>query len=148
MRLTGMTDYALRLLIYLGQHPDKLCTIAEVAKVYGISEAHLMKVTHRLGMHGWIETVRGRGGGMRLGLMPAQIGVGAVVRDMEADFQLVECFAPASACVLTGHCALADALRGALDSFLKHLDAFTLADLLPSTTGVLQPSELVLRGSI
>ena len=148
MRLTAMTDYALRLLIYLGQHPDKLCTIAEVAKTYGISEAHLMKVTHQLGMRGWIETVRGKGGGMRLGHMPAQIGVGAVIRDMETDFQLVECFAPASVCALTGHCTLAGALRGALDSFLKHLDAYTLADLLPSTTGVHQPSALLLRGPL
>lgn len=145
MRLTVMTDYALRLLIYLGQHPDKLCTIAEVAKTYGISEAHLMKVTHQLGICGWIETVRGKGGGMRLGLTPAQIGVGAVVRDMEADFQLVECFGPASACVLTGQCVLAGALRGAMDGFLKHLDAFTLGDLLPSTASALRLTDVPMR---
>lgn len=146
MRLTAMTDYALRLLIYLGQHPDKLCTIAEVAKTYGISEAHLMKVTHQLGLRGWIETVRGKGGGMRLERMPEQISVGAVVRDMEADFQLVECFGTGSTCLLTGQCVLADALRGALDGFLRHLDAFTLADLLPSTAGALRSTEMPVRG--
>ena len=66
MRLTALTDYAMRLLMYVGQHPDRLCTISEVAQRYGISEAHLMKVTHRLGQGGWIETVRGNGGDILL----------------------------------------------------------------------------------
>ncbi|MCP2935772.1 Rrf2 family transcriptional regulator, partial [Salmonella enterica subsp. enterica serovar Typhimurium] len=63
MRLTTMTDYALRLLMHVGQHPERLCTIAEVAQAYGISEAHLMKVTHQLALAGWLDTVRGKGGG-------------------------------------------------------------------------------------
>ena len=66
MRLTTMTDYAMRLLMYVAQQPDRLSTIAEVAKVYDISEAHLMKITHQLALNGWLETVRGKGGGMRL----------------------------------------------------------------------------------
>ena len=80
MRLTMMTDYAMRLLIHVAQHPDRLCTIVEVAQVYGISEAHLMKVTHQLALHGWIETVRGKGGGMRLALPAEEIRIGDVVR--------------------------------------------------------------------
>ena len=134
MRLTTLTDYALRLLMYVAQQPDRLCTIAEVAQVYGISEAHLMKVTHLLGQQGWITTVRGKGGGMRLAHAPAQINLGAVVRGVEPDFALVECFATGNnQCTLTGDCRLAGMLQGALHSFMAHLDGFTLADLMPPT---------------
>ena len=131
MRLTAMTDYALRLLMYVAQHPNRLCTIAEIAQAHAISESHLMKVTHQLGQAGWIETVRGKGGGMRLAYPPGNINLGAVVRGMESDFHLVECFATGSACVLTGHCRLTGVLDGALQSFLAHLDGFTLDDILP-----------------
>lgn len=133
MRLTVMTDYALRLLMFLGQRQDRLCTINEVAQAYDISEAHLMKVTHQLALHGWIETIRGKGGGMRLAHSPAEISLGAVVRNMEADFDLVECFASDGSCVLRGQCALAGVLRDALEEFLQHLDARTLADLIPGS---------------
>ena len=130
MRLTTLTDYALRLLMYVAQQPDRLCTIAEVAQVYGISKAHLMKVTHLLGQQGWITTVRGKGGGMRLAHAPQDIGLGAVVRGMEPDFALVECFTTGNHCTLTGHCRLTRVLQGGLASFLDYLDKFTLADLL------------------
>lgn len=131
MRLTSMTDYALRLLMYLAQQPGRLCTIAEVATAHGISEAHLMKITHQLALAGWIETVRGKGGGMRLARAPAAINLGAVVRSMESDFQLVECFGPSNACVITRQCRLTSVLQGALGQFMAHLDAHSLADLLP-----------------
>lgn len=127
-----MTDYALRLLMYLAQHPERLCTIAEVATVHGISEAHLMKITHQLALAGWIETVRGKGGGMHLAAPPEAINLGGVVRSMESDFQLVECFGPANECSITRQCQLASVLQGALDGFMQHLDAHTLADLLPA----------------
>jgi len=130
MRLTTMTDYALRLLMYVAQRPDRLCTIAEVALAYGISEAHLMKVTHHLGRAGFLDTVRGKGGGMRLAAAPAQVNLGAVVRAVEPDFMLVECFDSGASCALSGHCRLADVISGALAAFLAHLDAHTLADLL------------------
>lgn len=131
MRLMTLTDYALRLLIHLAQHSDRLCTIAEIAARYDISEAHLMKVTHRLALDGWIETIRGRGGGMRLAHSPHDIGLGAVVRAMETDFEIVECFSGKSQCTLNGHCRLADALDGALAAFHQHLDGYTLQDILP-----------------
>jgi Rrf2 family transcriptional regulator, nitric oxide-sensitive transcriptional repressor len=137
MRLTTMTDYALRLLVYVAQRPDRLCTIAEVAQAYGISEAHLMKVTHQLGLRGWIETVRGKGGGMRLAHRPEDINLGTLVRGVEPDFELVECFATGNACALTDRCGLAGVLDGALQRFLAHLDGFTLADAL-ETTGTLR----------
>lgn len=130
MRLTTMTDYALRLLMYVAQRPDRLCTIAEVAGAHGISEAHLMKVTHLLGRAGHLETVRGKGGGMRLAVAPEGINLGAVVRATEPDFMLVECFSQQTGCALTGHCRLAGVISGALNAFLAHLDARTLADLI------------------
>ena len=131
MRLTLMTDYALRLLMYVAQQPDRLCTIAEIARAYGISEAHLMKVTHQLAQQGWIHTVRGKGGGMRLACVPRAINLGAVLRGVDPDFHLVECFATGRSCTLTGNCRLARVLDGALHEFMAHLDRHTLADLLP-----------------
>jgi len=131
MRLTTMTDYSLRLLMYVAQRPEQLCTIAEVATAYGISEAHLMKITHQLGLAGFIETVRGKGGGMRLARAPAEINLGAVVRSVEPDFNLVECLATGNTCTLTGHCRLTAVVSGALQLFLGHLDGYSLADVLP-----------------
>ena len=132
MRLTTMTDYALRLLMYVGQHPERLCTISEVARVYGISEAHLMKITHQLGLAGWLQTVRGKGGGMRLAAAPGDINVGAVVRSVEPDFAIVDCFTADHACRLSGNCRLTGIVGEALQSFMAHLDRHTLADLLPA----------------
>ncbi|HEY9279525.1 MAG TPA: Rrf2 family transcriptional regulator [Eoetvoesiella sp.] len=131
MRLTTHTDYAMRLLMYAGRHPDRLCTISEIASAYNISEPHLMKITHRLSQHGWIETVRGKNGGMRLALPPDQINLGAVMRDTENDFKLVECFAHGNSCTLSGQCHLTAIISDALQSFLGHLDRFSLADILP-----------------
>lgn len=131
MRLTTMTDYALRLLVYIGQNRDRLCTIAEVARVYGISEAHLMKITHQLGLGGWIETVRGKGGGMRLAREPDQINLGELVRSVEPDFALVECLGVGDLCSLSGNCRLTEVFNGALAAFMARLDAVTLADVLP-----------------
>jgi|SRR5690606_6922983 len=131
MRLTAMTDYAMRLLMYVGSHPDRLCTIAEIAQAYGISEPHLMKITHRLAQQGWLETVRGKNGGMRLARAPQDINLGAVVRDTENDLALVECFATGSACTLNGQCGLAGIIHGALQQFMAHLERYTLADILP-----------------
>ena len=90
MHLTFSTDYALRVLILVGLEADRLVAIEEVADRFGISKNHLMKVTHQLGQAGYLETVRGRNGGLRLGKPPDQIVVGEVVRKMEPDFAVVE----------------------------------------------------------
>ncbi|MHB1198954.1 MAG: RrF2 family transcriptional regulator [Polaromonas sp.] len=136
MRLTTMSDYAMRLLMYVAQHPERLCTISEVAHAYEISEAHLMKITHQLALAGWLETVRGKGGGMRLAAAPGDIGLGAVVRSIEPDFAIVECLASDTACQLTSTCHLTGIVNGALQSFMQYLDRYTLADLLaPSAKG-------------
>ena len=133
MRLTTLTDYALRLLMYVAQQPDRLCTIAEVAQVYGISEAHLMKVTHLLGQQGWITTVRGKGGGMRLARRPQRVSIGEVVRAMEAELGVVECLtAGGGSCVIAPACRLKSILHDATNRFLEELDQYTLADMLKS----------------
>lgn len=135
MRLTLYTDYALRLLMYLALKPDALATIQEVAEAYGISRNHLMKIAQELGRGGFVETVRGRGGGLRLKTDADRIRIGDVVRATEDDFRLVECFDPTSnRCVITGPCRLRGALAEALDAYLAVLDRFTLADLVTQRT--------------
>ena len=91
MRLNLSSDYALRLLMYLATHTERLCTITEIANHYTISRSHLMKVTHGLAQNGWITTVRGKNGGMQLARPATEIRIGAVILDCESDFQLVEC---------------------------------------------------------
>ncbi|MGO3741114.1 Rrf2 family transcriptional regulator [Kerstersia sp.] len=133
MRLTLKTDYALRTLMYLGQQRGRLTSIASVAEFYGISENHLVKVVHELGRKGFIETLRGKGGGIRLLLQPAEISIGDVVRAMEDDMALVACFGPQEpdrACLLTDSCSLQGLLHQALQAFMATLDAHTLADML------------------
>jgi Rrf2 family nitric oxide-sensitive transcriptional repressor len=131
MRLTLYADYSLRLLIFAALRPGGRVTIQQAAAAYGISRNHLMKVALELGRKGFLETARGRGGGLRLARPPAQIGVGEVVRAMEDDLLLVECFDPeTSRCPLTGACRLRGALSRALDAYLKVLDDYSLADLV------------------
>lgn len=140
MRLTQHSDYAMRLLMYVGQHPDRLCTISEVARAYDISEPHLMKVTHRLGQNGWIDTIRGKNGGMRLAKPPKDIRLGAVLRDTETDLALVECLGPNNRCSLSTGCGLTGIVHGALQAFLEYFDQYTLADILPSAPPATRPS--------
>ena len=133
MRLTRFTDYALRTLIYVGVRSPQLCSIKEVAERYGIPQSHLTKVVHELGRMGYLETVRGRGGGMRLGCPAADINVGQVVRETEPDFRIVECFAPSTgACCIEPVCALGPILEEAVAQFFEVLDRHTLDDLLAS----------------
>jgi Rrf2 family nitric oxide-sensitive transcriptional repressor len=131
MRLTVYTDYALRMLMYLALKDDGLATISEIATRYGISKNHLMKVAHQLGVAGYIETVRGRGGGLRLAQPMESIGLGDVVRHTEPDMALVTCFAPLDApCAVRPSCVLRGALEQARDAFTDVLDAYSLADLV------------------
>ena len=139
MRLTAMTDFSLRLLMYVAQQSDdRLCTIAEIAEVYSLSEAHLMKITNHLSRVGWIETIRGKGGGIRLAKPAEKIRLGDVVRSVENDFALVECFSSGNNCVLDHRCKLASVIGGALNQFMKHLDEYSLADIVPAKRMLLQ----------
>ncbi|PAT34919.1 RrF2 family transcriptional regulator [Vandammella animalimorsus] len=132
MRLTLKTDYALRTLLFLGQQ-QALVSIAQIAQAHGISEHHLIKVVHALGRQGFIDTLRGKGGGIRLAPAALQATVGQIVRAMEDDLNLVACFGPQSddnRCLLTGGCRLQTVLHSALQAFMDELDGHTLADLL------------------
>ena len=131
MRLTVYTDYSLRVLMYVALHPERRPTIAEVAAKYGISKNHVMKVVYQLGLAGYIATVRGQSGGMRLARSPADIILGEVVRRTEPDMALVPCFdAGHGACVILPACRLRSALHQAQTAFLAVLDGYSLADLV------------------
>lgn len=131
MRLTRHTDNALRALIYLGIHSDETPSrIGDISRRMGMSQDHLAKVVARLAQLGYVETTRGRDGGVRLARPAAEINVGAVVRATEDNLALVECFDPATnQCPIAPACALAPALDEALSAFLAVLDRYTLADL-------------------
>jgi Rrf2 family nitric oxide-sensitive transcriptional repressor len=126
MRLTRYTDYAMRVLLYLGARPEALCSISEVSRAYGISQNHLMKVVNDLARAGYVASVRGRFGGIRLGRPAGEINVGAVVRHTEDGFDLVDC----AGCVIAPACGLTGALDEALAAFMRVLDGYTLEDLL------------------
>ena len=131
MRLTQYTDYSLRVLLYLAYKPERLATITELADFYKISRNHLVKVVHNLGLKGYIITTRGKNGGLRLARPAGEIVVGDVVRDMEPDFELLECFnEKTDHCVITRACSLKGVLFAARDTFLKQLDQYTIADAI------------------
>lgn len=131
MRLTTFSDYSLRVLIFLGVHDESLATVGQIAQAYGISANHLTKVVHFLAQTGYIETTRGKGGGMRLRRAPEKINLGELMRRTEDNQHLVECFdRQASACRIESSCVLSGLLARALEAFFRSLDAYTLADLL------------------
>lgn len=131
MQLTRYSDLSLRVLIYLAVRREGLATIDELASAYGISRAHLTKVVHQLGRGGFLETVRGRGGGFRLAREPEDIRVGEVIRYSEDKLDLVECFDPVrNRCCIAPACGLRGVLEEALGAFLETLDRYTLADLV------------------
>ena len=132
MRLTMYSDFSLRVLIYLGaKEPGKLSTVQEISDTYNISKNHLTKVVHELGKMGLIETIRGRGGGIRMKVEPKNINVGELVRRTEDDFHLVECFnSESNSCILSPVCRLKGALHEALNAYLAVLDTYTVADFI------------------
>jgi len=130
MKLTAFTDYSLRVLMYLAADPTQRATIAEIAAAFDISENHLVKVVHFLGKSGWIQTLRGKGGGIQLALRPDMINVGRVVRDTEGAALPAECFLPeGNQCVITPACRLKNVLADAVKAFYLVLDQYTLADI-------------------
>ena len=141
MKLTLFTDYSIRVLLYLGARPERLCSIGEVAQAYGVSQNHLMKVVNRLAREGYVESARGRSGGIRLGRAPAEINLGALVRATEDGFELVDC----GGCVVAPACGVTGVLGEALAAFLGVLDRYTLAEML---TPQLRLRELLLMDAV
>ncbi|AZR40624.1 MULTISPECIES: RrF2 family transcriptional regulator [Marinobacter] len=130
MHITRYTDYSLRVLIYLALQQERLVTIQQIADSYDISKNHLMKVVHQLTLKGYIESVRGKNGGLRLHRRPEDINIGVLVRETEQDMNLVECFSSDNQCCITPVCGLKNILAEALRAFLNTLDQYTLADIL------------------
>jgi len=131
MRLTVFTDYSLRVLIYAGLFRDRLVTISEISGAYDISRNHLMKVVHHLARGGYLETIRGKGGGFRLMRDPDDIGLGRLVRETEAESVPVECMDPQRQdCRILPACRLKHCIAEAEQAFYSALDKYTLADLL------------------
>lgn len=146
MQLTRYTDYSLRVLIYLSLHQDKLVTIEEITDYYNISRNHLMKVVHDLSLKGFIETIRGKNGGMRLATSPEKIHIGDVVRRMEPSFNIVECVTDENeVCRVAPICSLKSVLDEALAKFLNHLDQYTLADAVLADTSMWSLKEILVK---
>ena len=126
MRLTLYTDYALRILIHLATHEERLCSVTEISDAFGASRNHMTKVANDLGRAGYVAAVRGRMGGLRLARPATEINLGEVVRHTEEGFALADC----ANCVIAPACGLTGALDEALAAFMAVLDRYTLADLL------------------
>lgn len=129
MRLKTFTDYSLRLLIFLAARSRRRATISEVAGAFGISESHLMKVSHVLGRAGVLANVRGKDGGLELAMAPEEINLGRIVRITEGVPRLAECFDPAGACRISRACILSGVLADAAQAFYAVLDRYTLEDI-------------------
>jgi Rrf2 family nitric oxide-sensitive transcriptional repressor len=131
VRLTAFTDYCLRALIFVALKGEELATIDEVAQRYQINRNHVVKVVFRLSQLGYLRTLRGKGGGIRLADDPAKLNLGRLVRQTEQDFSLVECLKERDCqCAIEAACVLKTALRAALEAFFAVLDGYTLADLI------------------
>lgn len=134
MRLTDYTDYALRVMLFLAVRREGLATIQDISEAYGISKNHLMKVVQQLGELGWIDTIRGRHGGLRLNDKSLRLTIGEVVRATETDFALVGCLEREGSherkCVIEPQCQLRHVFEAARGAFLAELDRHTLAELV------------------
>ena len=130
VKLTLYTDYSLRVLLYLSYKNGTAATITEIAEFYKISRNHLVKVVHNLGLVGFVETTRGKNGGIRLARDAEGISIGDVVRKTEPDLNLLECFDPRTDhCTITNICRLKGILFKAKSVFMAELDGHTLADI-------------------
>jgi Rrf2 family nitric oxide-sensitive transcriptional repressor len=139
VHLTLHADYSLRVLLYLATYPERPVSTAEVSEAYGISKHHLVRVVQSLGRHGYVEIRPGRSGGVLLAKLPSAIKLGEVVRRMEPDLNLVECFEPArNTCPILPVCGLRHALQDAINAFMAVLDKLTLADVMAFNDGDLR----------
>ncbi|WP_071675595.1 RrF2 family transcriptional regulator [Nioella nitratireducens] len=137
MRLTVRTNIAMRALMSCAMNPTRIMRKAEIAKAVGASEAHLGVVINQLSQTGFIETLRGRHGGIRLKFPPQAISVGRVFRIFEASTPFTECFsARDNHCPIASACKLRSSLDTALEAFYSSLDAVTLEDLTCGNTGL------------
>ncbi len=126
MRLTLFTDYAIRVLLFLASEPERLVTVGEIAKKYDVSQHHLVKVVQDLVKNGYVKSTKGRGGGMRLAILPNEINIGKIVKQFEPEMQMIDC----SDCPLCGNCSLPSPMNEAVNAFLGVLNKYSLKDIM------------------
>ncbi len=139
MQLTRFTDYSIRVLVYLAQHPDEWVTIRQISDDYAISRNHLMKVASFLGNHGYLRSQRGPGGGIRLKTEPADIILADVIVDAEGDMTLLECMDGAVTDINSPQSRLRGVLTNAVQAFVDVLGSHTLEDLLSPRPAISEP---------
>lgn len=133
MKLTSYADYSLRVLIFLSLNHERLCTSSEISETYMISRNHLAKIIHQLSRLGFIKSYKGASGGIRLAKEPKDINVGLLIKEIEPDFNIVDCFVgdkSKSPCRLTPHCKLKSIMNESLSLFIKNLEKYTLEDIV------------------
>ncbi|MBL1259337.1 MAG: Rrf2 family transcriptional regulator [Thiotrichaceae bacterium] len=130
MQLTLYTDYSFRVLLYLGVNRDRLCTIAEISERCAATQNHLVKVVHNLGREGYIQTMRGRTGGIRLKKEPEDIRLTDIIRCTEVNLNIAECLRENNKCHITKVCKIKHIFKEAQNEFIETLDRYTVADLL------------------
>ncbi len=129
MQLTSFTDYGLRTLMYLCAHSDRLSSVKEISEHYGISRNHLVKVVHRLAQLSYIETTKGKGGGIKIAANTEKQGLGDLIAALEPHMNIVECFdVKTNTCRITGTCQLKHYLFDATKDFITSMNKYTLAD--------------------
>ncbi|RTE64621.1 Rrf2 family transcriptional regulator [Amphritea opalescens] len=129
MRLTAFTDFGLRTLMYLASlEEDQLSSVAEVSGVYGVSRSHMVKVIGQLAKSGYVQTIRGKNGGIRLARQPDLINIGDVIEQLENHLDGVDCVT--TSCQLAPCCELKSALMKGMQAFIEAMRQYTLADLI------------------
>lgn len=131
MQLSKFSDYSFRALIYLAQHRDQLCTVEELSMNLNTSEQHMKKVIHKLGKTPYVTSIKGRGGGLRLGCEPQEINLGEILKITEDNLNILECFNISAGCpLLSSGCKLKSITSDALQKFIEEFSNYTLEDLL------------------
>jgi Rrf2 family nitric oxide-sensitive transcriptional repressor len=130
MTLSKFSDYSFRILIYLGNNQEKLITIEELSEILNLSTHHLKKIINKLANYGYIKSLKGRGGGIKLGMSPSEINLGKLLEITEDNLSVVECFSKNNTCNITKVCKLKPIIKKALNSFVSEFYNYTLEDLL------------------
>lgn len=131
MQLSKFTDYTFRALVYLARHTDKLCTVEELATYLDVSEHHMKKVIHQLAKTDYVLSIKGRSGGLKLGVSPCEVNLGKVLRMTEETGNMAECFSRGEICKhVQGGCKLKGIIQRSLNKFIEEFDQYTLEDVL------------------
>ena len=131
MTLSKFSDYAFRILILLGNNPDMTFTVDSISDTLGLSNHHIKKIVYKLATEGYIDSSKGRNGGLRLGMNPADINLGELLKITEDNLNIVECFSKdGCTCNISSSCKLKGLIGVALNSFMNVFHQYTLADVL------------------